>query len=108
MENIDAFNNHLPVKVRFGEGKALGLADVVAEFGATKVFLMVDDATNALTKSGAQVLVALSGGSVIDTAKAARLCSQLGMSFRDFQSKKPAYPEPTVALIALPTSAGTT
>ena len=44
MENVDAFNNHLPVKVRFGEGKALGLADVVAEFGATKVFLMVDEA----------------------------------------------------------------
>ena len=43
MENIDAFNNHLPVKVRFGEGKALLLPDVVAECGATKVFLMVDE-----------------------------------------------------------------
>ena len=148
MENIEAFNNHLPVKVRFGEGKALTLPAVVAEFSATKVFLMVDegiekfnpaakaamdnliadksltvttfekpageptiemvdDATNALTKSGAQVLVALGGGSVIDTAKAARLCSQLKISFREFQEKKPAYPDPTVALIALPTSAGT-
>ncbi len=148
MENIEAFNNHLPVKVRFGEGKALTLADVVAEFYATKVFLMVDegiekfnpaakacmdkliadskltvttfekpageptiemvdDATKALTSSGAQVLVALGGGSVIDTAKAARLCSQLGITFREFQAKKPAYPEPTVALIAMPTSAGT-
>jgi len=148
VENIEAFNNHLPVKVRFGEGKALTLADVVAEFYATKVFLMVDegiekfnpaakacmdkliadskltvttfekpageptiemvdDATKALTSSGAQVLVALGGGSVIDTAKAARLCSQLGITFREFQAKKPAYPEPTVALIAMPTSAGT-
>jgi alcohol dehydrogenase len=43
MENIEAFNNHLPVKVRFGEGKALSLPDVVAECGANKVFLMIDE-----------------------------------------------------------------
>ena len=148
MENIDAFNNHLPVKIRFGEGKALTLADVVAEAGADTVFLMVDegigrfnpaaqacidqllskagitvtifekpageptidmvdDATRALVESGAQALVALGGGSVMDTAKAARLCAQLGVTFREFLAKKPAYPAPTVALIALPTSAGT-
>ncbi len=148
MENIDAFNNHLPVKIRFGEGKALTLADVVAEAGADTVFLMVDegigrfnpaaqacidqllskagitvtifekpageptidmvdDATRALVESGAQALVALGGGSVMDTAKAARLCAQLGVTFREFLAKKPTYPAPTVALIALPTSAGT-
>ena len=33
----------MPVKVRFGEGKAETLADVIAEFNATKVFLMVDE-----------------------------------------------------------------
>ncbi len=43
MENFGAFNNHLPVKVRFGEGKALTLPDVVVECGADKVFLMVDE-----------------------------------------------------------------
>ncbi len=148
MENIEAFNNHLPVKVRFGEGRAESLVDVIGEFGATRVFLMVDegiekfnlaakvtverllaashlevtlfekpggeptidmvdDATRALTASGAQVVVALGGGSVIDTAKAARLCSQLSVGFKDFQPKVQGYPEPTVALIALPTSAGT-
>ena len=148
MENIDAFNNHLPVKVRFGEGKALLLPDVVAECGATKVFLMVDegiekfnpaakacmdnlvatsgltvtvfekpageptidmvdDATRALVASGAEAVVALGGGSVIDTAKAARLCGQLGVTFREFQASAPVYPIPTIALIALPTSAGT-
>ena len=68
---------------------------------------MVDDATRALVASGAQAVVALGGGSVIDTAKAARLCAQLGITFREFQSRKPEYPVPTVALIALPTSAGT-
>jgi len=148
MQNIEAFNNHLPVKVRFGEGKAETLADVIAEFNATKVFLMVDegigtfnpaaqatieklsahknltittfekpageptidmvdDATKALAASKAEVVVALGGGSVIDTAKAARLCSQLGISFREFQSRTPEYPVQTVALIAMPTSAGT-
>ena len=148
MENIEGFNNHLPVKVRFGEGKALTLPDVVLECGATKVFLMVDagieqfnpaakvcidnllshssiavttfekpageptidmvdDATRAFVASGAQAIIALGGGSVIDTAKAARLCAQLGVNFREFQSRKAEYPAPTVALIALPTSAGT-
>ena len=148
MENIEGFNNHLPVKVRFGEGKALTLPEVVLECGASKVFLMVDagieqfnptakvcidnllshssiavttfekpageptidmvdDATRAFVASGAQAIIALGGGSVIDTAKAARLCAQLGVNFREFQSRKAEYPVPTVALIALPTSAGT-
>ena len=148
MENIEEFNNHLPVKVRFGEGRALTLPDVLAEVGASKVFLMVDegiekfnpaakagmdklasapgitvttfekpageptiamvdDATKALVASGAEAVVALGGGSVIDTAKAARLCAQLGLTFREFQDQKPAYPDPKVALIAMPTSAGT-
>jgi len=148
VENIDAFNNHLPVKVRFGEGKALTLPSVILESGADNVFLMidegigtfnpaaqecmenllanseitvttfekpageptidmVDDATRALVASGAQAVIALGGGSVIDTAKAARLCAQLGVNFREFLADKPLYPLPTVALIALPTSAGT-
>ena len=148
MENFEAFNNHLPVKVRFGEGRALALAEVVVECGASKVLLMVDegigkfnpaaqacidkliatpgitvttfekpageptidmvdDATKAVKVSGAQVIIALGGGSVIDTAKAARLCAQLGKTFREFQASAPEYPVPTVSLIALPTSAGT-
>ncbi len=145
---ITAFNNHLPVKVRFGEGIANSLPAVISELGAQKVFLMVDagiekfnpsaksvidhllavgdltvtifekpageptiqmvdDATTALKESGAQSVVALGGGSVIDTAKAARLCAQLNCTFREFQSKEPSYPVPVVSLIAMPTSAGT-
>jgi len=143
-----AFNNHLPVKVRFGEGIANTLPDVLTELGVQKVFLMVDagiekfnpaakslidhlvtvsgltvtvfekpageptiemvdDATSALKASGAQTLIALGGGSVIDTAKAARLCAQLNCTFREFQSKAPNYPVPVISLIAMPTSAGT-
>jgi alcohol dehydrogenase len=148
VDNITAFNNHLPVKVRFGEGVAETLPAVVAELGASKVFLMVDkdiekfnpaaaklidqmnaasgitvtlfekpageptiqmvdDAIAALKAAGCDVVVALGGGSVIDTAKAARLCAQLNCTFREFQSKAPVYPAPTLPLIALPTSAGT-
>jgi len=148
VDNITAFNNHLPVKVRFGEGVAETLPAVVAELGASKVFLMVDkdiekfnpaaaklidqmnaasgisvtlfekpageptiqmvdDAIAALKAAGSDVVVALGGGSVIDTAKAARLCAQLNCTFREFQSKAPVYPAPTLPLIALPTSAGT-
>ena len=143
-----AFNNHLPVKVRFGEGIANTLPDVITELGAQNVFLMVDagiekfnpaaksvidhlvtvsgltvtvfekpageptiemvdDATSALKASGAQTLIALGGGSVIDTAKAARLCAQLNCTFREFQIKAPNYPVPVISLIAMPTSAGT-
>jgi alcohol dehydrogenase len=148
VDNITAFNNHLPVKVRFGEGVAETLPAVVAELGASKVFLMVDkdiekfnpaaaklidqmkaasgitvtvfeklageptiqmvdDSIAALKAAGSDVVVALGGGSVIDTAKAARLCAQLNCTFREFQSKPPVYPAPTLPLVALPTSAGT-
>ena len=148
MHVIPAFGNHLPVKVRFGEGTASTLPAVLAELGAERVLLMVDegieefnpaaavllgelsraprltvtrfdkppaeptiemvdDATRALVGSGATAVVALGGGSVIDTAKAARLCAQLGCSFREFLADTPTYPVPDVALIAIPTSAGT-
>ena len=68
---------------------------------------MVDTATAALVASGATALVAIGGGSVIDTAKAARLCGQLGLTFAEFLARSPGFPVPDVALIAVPTSAGT-
>src|SRR5487761_2095005 len=148
MNDINPFANHLPVKVRFGEGVSSTLPAVLAEIGATSVFLMVDEgieqhngavaallgelaerrdltiarfdkpaaeptiemvdaATSALSKSGASAVVAIGGGSVIDTAKAARLCAQLKMDFREFLANSPGSPPPTVPLVAVPTSAGT-
>jgi alcohol dehydrogenase class IV len=148
MAQLTAFNNHLPVKIRFGDGIAKTLPDVIAEVNSSHVFLMVDDgiekfnpaaaalinvltkssnfkvthfakpageptiamvddATVALSKSGADSVVAIGGGSVIDTAKAARLCSQLGVTFREFTAGAPTYPTPKIPLIALPTSSGT-
>ena len=148
MHLIPAFGNHLPVKVRFGEGVASILPDVLGELEATRVFLMVDEgierfnpaaaevlssltelsgltitrfdkppveptmamvdaATQALATSGATAVVAIGGGSVIDTAKAARLCAQLGCTFAEFIDRPPNFPVPDVALVAVPTSAGT-
>ena len=148
MDIIEPFANHLPVKVRFGEGISSTLPDVLQELGSTSVLVMVDEgierfnphaaellellvgtpglaisrfdkppaeptiamvdeATEALRSSGATSLVALGGGSVIDTAKAARLCAQLGIGFREFIETRPEFPTPEVALIAIPTSAGT-
>jgi len=68
---------------------------------------MVDDAARALAVSGATALVALGGGSVLDTAKAARLCAQLGCTFRQFLAGAPAFPVPELPLVAVPTTAGT-
>jgi alcohol dehydrogenase len=74
---------------------------------AEPTIAMVDEATSSLVASGATVVVALGGGSVIDTAKAARLCAQLGVGFKEFLGGAPTYPAPALALIAMPTSAGT-
>ncbi len=74
---------------------------------AEPTIAMVDLATDALRSSGATAILAIGGGSVIDTAKAARLCAQLGTDFRGFLASSPGYPVPEVALIAVPTSAGT-
>ena len=133
MNPIPAFANHLPVKIRFGDGIAASLPAVLDEVGASTVFLMVDEgievhnpaaaallaglaarpdlvvtrfdkpaseptidmvdqATAALRGSGAGAVVALGGGSVIDTAKAARLCAQLALTFREFLADRPRLP----------------
>jgi len=148
MTAIASFANHLPVKIRFGEGIASTIPAVLGELATSSVFVMVDEgieahnpavalllrdldaiddlriarfdkpaaeptiamvdeATAALAASGATCVLAIGGGSVIDTAKAARLCAQLGTDFRGFLASSPGYPAPQVALIAVPTSAGT-
>lgn len=67
----------------------------------------VDDAAAALADSGAGAIVAVGGGSVIDTAKAARLCVQHGCGFAQFLASARRYPAPEIPLIAIPTTAGT-
>ena len=148
MDLVHAFANHLPVKVRFGEGVARTIPEVLAELEVTDAFVivdegiedfnaaaagalealassaslqihrfdkapgeptiaMVDEATKAFHAAGASSLVALGGGSVLDTAKAARLCAQLGVDFRTFLAGPRSFPVGTIPLIAIPTTAGT-
>jgi choline dehydrogenase len=68
---------------------------------------VVDDAAAALRAADADAVVAVGGGSVIDTAKVARLCAQQGCTFSAFLDSARAYPAPGVPLIAVPTTAGT-
>jgi alcohol dehydrogenase len=63
MHAIESFNNHLPVKVKFGEGISTALPVVVDELGASKVFLMVDagiEKFNPAVKALIDRLVAIS------------------------------------------------
>lgn len=145
-QTIPPFSNHLPVRIRFGDGVAAELAGLVAG-GERPVLAVVDAelerlnppvgellaglegagtelvrcpkrpgeprssdvdlAAAALAESGAEVVVAIGGGSVIDTAKAARLCAQQGLSFAEFLDSEREFPAPEAVLVAMPTTAGT-
>lgn len=68
---------------------------------------MVDDATARMRTEHVDAVVAIGGGSVIDTTKAARLCHQLGLTFAEFLDSERVYPAPEIPLLAVPTTAGT-
>jgi alcohol dehydrogenase len=144
---VAPFSNHLPVRVRFGDGVALELPGIVAGAGASRALVVVDEGLEelsppvaavlealaasgvdvvrcpkgpgeprgadvdrtaaALRESGAGVVVAIGGGSVIDTAKAGRLCAQLGVDFAAFVDSEREFPPPELPLVAMPTTAGT-
>ncbi|MUL82537.1 MULTISPECIES: iron-containing alcohol dehydrogenase family protein [unclassified Mycolicibacterium] len=146
-QSITPFNNHLPVRISFGEGKSHELPDLLGAAGAGRVLVltdenidahnpavadllatlmasglditrmdkpageptidMVDAATAGMARAGAEAVVAIGGGSVIDTAKAARLCYQNGLSFAQFLDSPREFAEPSVPLFAVPTTAGT-
>ena len=144
---VAPFANHLPVRIKFGDGVAATLADVIVQEGASRVVVVIDagleehnaavasalagvearvgkivrevkapgeptdtvvDKTAATIKAeGADAIIAIGGGSVMDTAKAARLCAQLGIRYESFTLSPREVPVPTVPLIAVPTTAGT-
>ncbi len=67
----------------------------------------VDAAAGAAAERRAPVIVAIGGGSVIDTAKAARLCVQQAAGFGELVASGLTVPVPAIPLIAVPTTAGT-
>ncbi len=139
---VGPFANHLPVRIRFGEGVLSALPDVLASDGLSRPFLVVDEfmqtvpevarvvesiapaatvvkssgeptvdevesAASALGDSGADAVVAIGGGSVMDTAKAARLVAAQGGPYLRFAGGDVAYEPPRLPLVTIPTTAGT-
>lgn len=142
---VPPFANYLPVRIRFGDGVAVQLGELIDDLGAHRPVLLIDAGIDEFNPAAADVLsrlrarnnvavldrppgepttetvdavvaelrsadpdliVALGGGSVIDTAKAARLCRQLDRPYAA-AAVSTDRPEPTVALVAIPTTAGT-
>jgi choline dehydrogenase len=142
VERIEPFGNHLPVRIRFGEGVVATLADVLQGDGASRPFVVVDEAVQhipgvaaalgaldgharfvkgageptvddveaaaaALAESGADAVVAIGGGSAMDTAKAARLVATQGGPYLRFAAGGVTYEPPAIPLVTIPTTAGT-
>jgi alcohol dehydrogenase len=56
MDNLVNFNNHLPVKVRFGEGVSNTLSEVIKELGSSNAFLMVDERIEKFNAAAAKLI----------------------------------------------------
>src|SRR3989304_4138529 len=48
MDQLPAFRNHLPVKIRFGEGVLANLPEVLASEGCSQPFVVVDELVQSL------------------------------------------------------------
>ncbi len=143
MSAVKPFRNHLPVKIRFGEGVSADLAAVLAEEGAARPLIVIDEglaglvprvgdavaaisgatmfekapgeptvelverAAAALAAAGCDAVVAIGGGSAMDTAKAARLVTGQGGPYMRFAGGGVAYEPPRIPLVCVPTTAGT-
>ncbi|MGZ4431925.1 MAG: iron-containing alcohol dehydrogenase, partial [Gaiellales bacterium] len=135
--------NHLPVKIRFGDGVSADLASVLGEEGATRPFVIMDreldrlvpgvaaalaplaatvrfekepgeptvalveEAASVLSQAGCDAVVAIGGGSAMDTAKAARLVAGQGGPYLRFARGEAGYEPPRIPLVCIPTTAGT-
>ena len=67
---------------------------------------MVDAATSRMRAEHTDAVIALGGGSVIDTAKAARVCAPAQRALPGFLKATASTRDPSVPLIAVPTTAG--
>ncbi len=143
MTAVAPFRNHLPVKIRFGDGVSADLAGVLADEGATRPLVVIDEglaqlvpavaaalaavagattfakapgeptvelverAAAALADAGCDAIVAIGGGSAMDTAKAARLVAGQGGPYMRFAAGGVAYEPARIPLVCVPTTAGT-
>jgi alcohol dehydrogenase len=143
LAEVGPFANHLPVRIRFGEGMAGTLGDVLRAEATGRPFVVVDEtvqslprveaalagvdgeltrfvkspgeptvadveaAAAALRAADADAVVAIGGGSAIDTAKTARLLAGQGGPYLRFAGGGVPFEAPSIPLVAVPTTAGT-
>ena len=67
----------------------------------------VDRCAQAIREAGCQVLIALGGGSTMDTVKTARCVAEAGGSIADYFGFDLVPPPPPLPMVAIPTTAGT-
>lgn len=97
---------------------AAGIADMVIEALGTvhhicddavaenPTIASVDAAAARFVASGCNGIVALGGGSVLDTAKGVAIVAEMGGSVRDYLGRQAALTRPLTPLVAIPTTAG--
>ena len=90
------------------EIKARGIETIFSEIKANPTIENVQSGVKAFKESGAQIIVAIGGGSSMDTAKAIGIIAA-NPEFEDVRSLEGTAPtkNPCVPIIAVPTTAGT-
>lgn len=78
-----------------------------AEVNSEPIDRYVEEALSLLQSKSSQLIVALGGGSPIDTAKAVAVLATNGGEISDYMNMKKIACKPALPLIAIPTTAGT-
>src|SRR5690242_1434587 len=63
-EIVAPFSNHLPVRIRFGDGVALQLPEILADAGAGSALVLIDDGLEELNPAVGEVLNALAASGI--------------------------------------------
>jgi alcohol dehydrogenase class IV len=94
-------------RVRTGlEGSPYEIKVVFDDVPSDSDVRAVEAAARAVTESGAELIIAVGGGSVIDTAKAASVLATHGGRIHDYEGLY-MVPGPCMPIVAIPTTCGT-
>src|SRR5258706_901339 len=93
-------------RVRAGLASGIEVVGVFSEVPANSSIAVVDRGVVYAREQGADLIVAVGGGSPIDTAKAMRILLGEGGSLHDYEGYN-VIERPLIPMIAIPTTAGT-